>query len=139
MTQRRVIRVLIVDGHDGVRLGLATALATVDDLLVVGEATSCAEALRLCARLQPDVALMETELPDCDGVSLIRRLRQTFPRLRVVVLTTLPTEELRQGVQSAGASGSLSKYVALDELIATIRAVHAEQAIQAQASREERD
>ncbi|MDI3339663.1 MAG: response regulator transcription factor [Sphaerobacter sp.] len=125
MAEQATIRILIVDEHDAVRRGLVTALAVVDDLRVVGEATSGAEALRLCGELQPDVVLMEIRLPDQDGVCTIRRIRRQFPLTQVVVLTTVPAADLRQHAAAAGARGYLPKFVALDELTAVIRAAHA--------------
>lgn len=125
VTEPASIRVLIVDDHDSVRLGLSTALAIVDDLVVVAEAASGGEALRLCGRLQPEVVLMEIALPDLDGVSVIRRIREQFPATRVVVLTTAPSTRLRRRAEAAGASGYLQKHVTVEDLIEVIRAVHA--------------
>ena len=126
MTEPATIRVLIVDNHEGVRLGLTIAFATVEDMLVVGEATSGEEALRLCREVRPDVVLMELQLPDQDGIGVIQLIRQQFPHIQVVVLTTLQTEDLRQQSSSAGARGYVQKYIAVDGLIEVIRAVNAD-------------
>lgn len=126
MTEPVTIRILIVDDHDGVRLGLTTALATIDDLLVVGAANSGSEALRLCRRLRPDVVLMEIQLPDRDGIDLVRMIRRQFPKVQVVVLSSVTSTDFRQRAGSAGVHSYLSKYVAVDDLIAVIRAAYRE-------------
>ncbi|HET7035179.1 MAG TPA: response regulator transcription factor [Thermomicrobiaceae bacterium] len=117
------IRILLVDSHDSVRLGLTTALGLVDDLRVIGEAPGGIEALRLCARLRPDVVLLELQLPDHDGIALLRLLRERCPCSRVVVLTSAAGAELRRRALAAGADDYLPKYVSRDELAAVIRAV----------------
>ncbi len=119
------IRVLVVDVHDGVRLGLTTALALADDLVVVGEARSGAEAIQLCQKLRPDVVLTEIQLPDGDGVALVQRIRQEFPETQVVVLTSQALDADRRRALAAGAHAYLQKYVAREELVATIRTVAA--------------
>ncbi len=120
------IRVLIVDDHDSVRLGLSTALTTVDGLLVVGEATTGGQALELCAQIRPDVVLTEIRLPDGDGIGIIQRIRRGFPQIQVVVLTSAVTGDLRRRALRAGAAAYLQKYVAVGELSTVIRAAHAQ-------------
>lgn len=122
MTAQIPIRVVIVDGHERVRQALTTALMVVDDVSIVGVATGGAEALMLSARLQPDVVLMEIVLPDSDGVNTIQQLRRQVPKAKVVVLTTDLSADLRQRAVAAGAAGYLSKYVAVHDLLAAIRA-----------------
>ena len=126
MTNSAITRVLIVDSHEGVRLGLTIALTTVEDMLVVGQAARGAEALRLCGESQPDVVLMELQLPDQAGICVIQMICRRYPHIQVVVLTTNQTEDLRQQALAAGACGYLQKYVAADELIEVIRTVKAD-------------
>ena len=121
-----MIRILLVDGHDGVRLGLSTALATVEDMAVVGQATSGTEAVRLCGLLLPDVVLMEIQLPNGDGIGTLQRIRHYFPSIQVVVLTSATTTDLKRRAEADGAWAYLPKYVAVDELIQAIRAAHCE-------------
>jgi two-component system invasion response regulator UvrY len=119
------IHILIVDAHEGVRLGLRTALATTDDIHVVGEAASGREALGLCREIGIDVALIDMRLPDQPSEQVIRQIRRDAPWVRVVALATELTAEVKAKASTAGASGYLHKYVAVDELIRAIREVHA--------------
>jgi DNA-binding NarL/FixJ family response regulator len=118
--------VLIVDEHDGVRRGLTTALAIMDDLVVVGEASNGTAALQLCGQAQPDVVLMDIQLPDRNGIDIILDIRRQFPGIRIVILTTAPTVDLQRQAESAGASVYLQKYVAVNDLIDVIRRTHSE-------------
>lgn len=121
MTVPLPIRILIVDSHQGVRLGLAIALASAEDLLVVGQATGGAEMMRLCSEIRPDIVLMEFPLSDQDGINLIRSIRRHFPSIQVVVLTTEHSIELRRQALDAGASDYLQRYITVDALIGVIR------------------
>jgi NarL family two-component system response regulator LiaR len=119
------IRVLLVDDHAMLRQGLATFLMVFDDLELAGEAASGEDAIQLCARLLPDVVLMDMVMPDMDGVTATRAIRQQFPEVQVVALTSFKEEELVQDALQAGAIGYLLKDVSADELAQTIRAAHA--------------
>jgi len=119
-----VIRILLIDSHDGVRRSLNTALATADDMVVVGEATNGVEAERLCARLMPDIVLMEIQMPNEDGIGILQRIRKHFPAIQVVVLTSAITTDFKRRALSEGVRGYLQKYVAVDELTEVIRAAH---------------
>lgn len=110
------ISVLIVDDHDMVRRGLATFLAVFDDLDLVGEARSGAEAVRRCGELQPDVVLMDLMLPDIDGPSATREIRAQWPHTQVVALTSFPEPELLRRVLQAGAISYLLKNISADTL-----------------------
>ena len=125
MAETRLIRVVIVDDHNMVRSGLAVFLKTLDDLELVGEAGDGAEAVRLCAELQPDVVLMDLVMPGMDGITAIRAIRQTHPNIRIVALTSFTDQELVQGALQAGAIGYLLKNASIDELAEAIRAAHA--------------
>lgn len=118
------IRVIIVDDHAVVRSGLAAFLMAFDDLQMVGEAGSGAEALRLCAEKQPDVVLMDLVMPEMDGADATRRIREQDPAIQVVALTSFREEDLVQGALQAGAIGYLLKNVSADELADAIRAAH---------------
>ena len=125
MTDSKPIRVLIVDDHAVVRSGLAAFLLAFDDLVLAGEASSGAEAVRLCSQLQPDVVLMDLMMPEMDGATATRAIRQTCPQIQVVALTSFPEEKLVQDALAAGAIGYLLKNVSADELAKAIRAAHA--------------
>jgi NarL family two-component system response regulator LiaR len=119
------IRVLIVDDHPMVRRGLATFLQVYDDLELAGEAAGGQEAIQLCARLQPDVVLMDMAMPEMDGATATRLIRKQSPTIRVVMLTSFKDEILVQSALQAGAIGYLLKDVSADELARAIRAAHA--------------
>ncbi len=116
------LSLLIVDDHQLVRWGIRTFLATQPDISVLGEAASGEEALHLAAELQPQVVLMDLRMPGMGGVEAIRRLRQRWPQMAVVVLTTYNEDDLMiQGLQ-AGACGYLLKDCSLETLVQAIRA-----------------
>jgi DNA-binding NarL/FixJ family response regulator len=120
----KITRILLVDGSDEVRRGVTIALTIADDLWVVGAAASGSHALEACVQLRPHVVLMETRIKDQDGIGLIRLVREQFPDVQVVVLTSDPTAEMRDRARSAGAIQVLQKYVTVDELITAIRSAH---------------
>ncbi|MBN1485701.1 MAG: response regulator transcription factor [Chloroflexia bacterium] len=113
---------MLVDDHDMVRSGLSVFLETFDDLQLVGEAANGAEAVRLCAELEPDVVLMDLVMPEMDGVEAIRTIRQDHPAVQCIALTSFDDRGLVQGALQAGAVGFLFKNVAIDELAGAIRA-----------------
>jgi NarL family two-component system response regulator LiaR len=115
------IRVLIVDDHEMVRNGLATFLRVARDLELVGEADSGAEAVRQCEVLRPDVVLMDMVMPDMDGATATRTIRERCPEVRVIALTSFPEEDLVQKALQAGALSYLMKNVGAAELSAAIR------------------
>jgi NarL family two-component system response regulator LiaR len=119
------IRVLLVDDHAMVRRGLATFLKVFDDFELAGEAPDGQAAVQLCAKLQPDVVLMDMVMPDMDGATATRLIRQQFPSVQVLALTSFKEENLVQGALQAGAIGYLLKDVTADELARAIRAAHA--------------
>ena len=115
-------RVMIVDDHAMVRSGLAAFLSVADDCVLVGEAESGAQALRLCAEVQPDVVLMDLIMPGMNGVATTRAVRERFPAVQVIALTSFPEDRLIQEVLEAGALSYLLKNVSADELARAIRA-----------------
>lgn len=122
MTEETSIRVMIVDDHAVVRSGLGAFLLAFEDLELVGEAGSGAEALRLCPELRPDVVLMDLVMPEMDGATATRAIRKACPDIQVIALTSFPEEDLVQGALQAGAIGYLLKNVSADELANAIRA-----------------
>lgn len=119
------IRVMLVDDHTMVRRGLATFLKVFDDLELVGEAANGATALQLCAQLQPDVILMDMVMPEMDGATVTQRIRQHFPHVQVLALTSFSEEDLIQRALQAGAIGYLFKDVSAEDLAGAIRAAYA--------------
>jgi two-component system, NarL family, response regulator LiaR len=119
------IRVLLVDDHLMVRLGLATFLKVYDDLKLVGEAASGQAAVQLCAQVKPDVVLMDMVMPEMDGATATQLIRQENPNVQVIALTSFKEKELIQNALQAGAIGYLLKDVSAEELARAIRAAHA--------------
>jgi DNA-binding NarL/FixJ family response regulator len=118
------IRLLLVDDHYMVRIGLASSLSDEPDLKVVGQAENCAEALTQFIQLQPDVMLLDLQLPDGDGSTVIRAIRQHHPKARIIILSVNETEEDIHRAVAAGAAGYLPKSIAPEEMLTAIRAVH---------------
>ena len=119
------IRVMLVDDHTMVRRGLATFLEVFDDLELAGQAANGNEAIELCARLLPDVVLMDMVMPGMDGATVTRLIRQQFPTVQIIALSSFKDEQLVQSALQAGAIGYLLKHVSADELAQAIRAAHA--------------
>lgn len=118
------IRVMVVDDHAMVRRGLATFLKVFDDLILVGEADSGEAAILLCEQAQPDVILMDMLLPVMDGAATTRAIRDRFPQMQVIVLTSFKQADLIKTALEAGAIGYLLKDVSADELARAIRAAY---------------
>jgi len=116
---------MLVDDHTMVRRGLATFLKVFDDLQLAGEAESGEVAIRLCAEVLPDVILMDMVMPDMDGAAATRAIRQQFPQVQVIALTSFKEGDLVKNALEAGAIGYLLKDVSADELVEAIRAAHA--------------
>ena len=119
------IRVMLVDDHTMVRRGLAAFLKAFDELQLAGEAESGADAIQLCAKIMPDVILMDMVMPDMDGATATRAIRQQFPQVQVIALTSFKEGDLVKNALEAGAIGYLLKDVSADELHRAIRAAHA--------------
>ncbi len=119
------IRLLVVDDHAVVRGGLVALLRTVGDMEVVSEASDGKEAVRQYGTHQPDVTLMDLRLGSMGGVEAIQHIREQWPQARIIVLTTFDGDEDIYKALQAGAKAYLLKGMSVDELISTIRAVHA--------------
>jgi two-component system, NarL family, response regulator LiaR len=118
------IRVMLVDDHTMVRRGLAAFLKVFDDLELAGEAESGEAAIQLCAEVMPDVILMDMVMPDMDGAAATRLIRQQFPQVQVIALTSFKEGDLVKNALEAGAIGYLLKDVSAEELVQAIRAAH---------------
>ena len=116
------IRVVIADDQDAVRAGLAMILDGAPDMEVVGQATDGAEALALCRRLNPDVAVLDVRMPRLDGISATREI-VAEGLADVVVLTTFDLDEYIFGALRAGAAGFLLKDTDADGLVDAVRTV----------------
>jgi DNA-binding NarL/FixJ family response regulator len=118
-----MIRVLIVDDHAIVRGGLAALLATAGDLVVVGQASDGAEALRQAEALEPDVVLMDLSMPGLDGVRATAALLARRPTTHVLVLTSMSEHRWIMEALEAGAEGYLLKHSEPEVILSAIREV----------------
>jgi two-component system response regulator NreC len=117
------IRILIADDHDVVRAGLRALLNAEPDLEVVGEAANGHEILRLASELHPDIVLLDISMPAPDGIEVTRRLKETLPDVRVLILTVHQDPALLREIIRVGAMGYITKNAAESELIDAIQAV----------------
>ncbi len=127
------IRILIVEDQRIVREGLRAVLEDEDEIAIVGEAANGQEALALFAQLQPDVVLMDLQMPVMDGPEATRRIRELSPDARILVLTTYATDEFIFKALRAGAQGYLLKDASTNELLGAIHSVYAGQTLLAPA------
>lgn len=117
------IRVVLVDDHPIVRVGLKTLLESEADMTVVGEAGDGAQACTLVAQLAPDVVVMDISMPQMDGLEATRRIRTECPDVHVLILTVHAQERYLFPVLKAGASGYVLKSTIDTELVNAIRIV----------------
>jgi DNA-binding NarL/FixJ family response regulator len=119
-----MIRVLLVDDQQLFRQGLADLLALNADLEIVGEANHGEEAIELTALRQPDVILMDVRMPVCDGVEATRVIHQTYPWIKIMVLTTFDEDEYIWRSLQAGALGYILKSTPSPQVANAIRTLH---------------
>lgn len=112
---------MIADDHELLREGLAQFLENCDGIRVVGTAQDGQEALDLCARLKPDVVLMDIRMPRMDGITATHLIRQQYPAIRVVILASDPYDPDNENPYNAGASSVLLKHVSIDEISTALR------------------
>jgi len=124
MGEPKKIRVLVADDHPMLREGLVAVLVTQPDFDVVGEAADGAEVVRLARRLEPDVILLDLEMPEVDGVAALEGLREAGSEARAIVFTAYDTDERILRSLRAGARGYLLKGASRAEIFEAIRTVH---------------
>lgn len=117
------IRLLLVDDHKVVRLGLRALLEAEADIEVLGEATTAAEGMRMAGQLQPTLVLMDIRLPDQNGIAACRQIRQRWPLIQVLMLTSFADEDLVLEAIDAGAAGYVLKQLDTTDLVSAVRAV----------------
>ena len=120
---KKPIRLLLVDDHQVVLVGLRTVLHNRNGIAVVGEAGSRADAVRAAKRLKPDIILMDVRLPDGSGVEACRDILARHPTTRVIFLTSFADDEFALAAVLAGAQGYVLKNIDSDLLVQSIRAV----------------
>ncbi|MDP9363081.1 MAG: response regulator transcription factor [Chloroflexota bacterium] len=123
------IRVLLAEDQTLMRHGLRTILELEDGFEVVGEAADGPAAIAQALALRPDVVLMDVQLPEIDGIAATERIAAAAPQTRVVILTTFEREDYVIAGIKAGAHGHLLKEVPAEELLETIRRVHAGESV----------
>lgn len=117
------IRVFLLDDHEVVRRGVANLLESEGDIVVVGEASTAAQAMSRVPALRPDVAVLDVQLPDGNGVTVCRDLRSMFPDLKCLMLTSFEDDEALLDAIVAGASGYVLKQIRGTDLIGAVRTV----------------
>ncbi len=116
-------RVVIVDDHEVVRVGLASLLADVPEFDVVAMASTAADAVELVRFQQPDVLVLDIRLPDRSGLDIVPELRKAAPAMRILALTSYGEDQAVVAAVAAGVDGFLTKTVDGEALIATIRSL----------------
>jgi DNA-binding NarL/FixJ family response regulator len=119
------IRVLLVDDHAVVRMGLRAFFDMLDDIEVVGEASDGSEGVAMTRRLKPDVVLMDLLMPNMDGITAIGRIKAEMPEVEIVTMTSFIEEEKVTAALEAGASGYVLKDAEAEEVAKAIRAAFA--------------
>ncbi|OLO36457.1 DNA-binding response regulator [Alkalihalophilus pseudofirmus] len=124
-----MIKVLLVDDHEMVRMGLSAYLSTEDDIEVVGEATNGKEGVALALQMQPDIILMDLVMEVMDGIEATKQITSQLPKVKVIVLTSFVDDEKVYPVIEAGAFSYLLKTTRAPEIAKAIRAAHQGEAI----------
>jgi DNA-binding NarL/FixJ family response regulator len=125
MTNAAHIRILSVDDHPLFREGIGAVLNSQPDMSLAGVACKGTEAIEAFRALQPDVTLMDLRLPDLNGIEVLLTIRSEFPEARIIILTTFERDAEIQRALKAGARGYLLKSMPPQQMIETIRHVHA--------------
>jgi DNA-binding NarL/FixJ family response regulator len=119
-----MIRVVVVDDHPAVRLGLVDFLDAQHGLEIVGQAENGADAVELSKAAGPDVVVMDIRMPELDGIEATRLIKQVSPRTGVLLLTAYEEDDLAEAGREAGADGFFLKGIFGSELVDRVREVH---------------
>jgi NarL family two-component system response regulator LiaR len=124
MTEKNIIKVLIADDHPLVRHGLKTYFKACDDIYLVGEAENGVEAIEICGKHQPDVVLMDVQMPELNGVETTSNILKKWPNIKVIILTSFVDKELIENSLKAGALSYLLKNESGEKIVKVIRDAH---------------
>jgi DNA-binding NarL/FixJ family response regulator len=124
MNSSKPIRVFTVDDHPLLREGIAAVIGSQEDMLLISQASSGAEAVERYGELQPDVTLMDVRMPGMSGIDAVISIRSRFPDARIIMLTTFEGDIEIQRALAAGARGYLLKNTPPNDLVGVIRQVH---------------
>jgi DNA-binding NarL/FixJ family response regulator len=119
--KKQSIRILLADDHSITRNGLKTILSLYDDIVLVGEASNGMDAIKICKKTNPDIILMDLDMPIIDGVSATGIIRKECPGVKVIALTSFTDKKLVGNAIKAGVSSYIVKNISPDELINAIR------------------
>lgn len=117
------IRILMADDHPMFRDGLRALLSSVSNIVLIGEATTGDEVVDQAAQLQPDIILMDIQMPGLDGIEATRRILNTSPHIRILILTMFEDHDSILAAMRAGARGYLLKGARQDEILRAIQTV----------------
>ena len=117
------LRILLVDDHQVVRLGVRALIDDQPGMAVVGEAGTVREAVRQAKELAPDIVVLDIRLPDGNGVDVCRRIKADLPETRVIILTSFPDDEVIMDAIASGADGYVLKQIGSGELVEALERV----------------
>jgi DNA-binding NarL/FixJ family response regulator len=118
------IRIFLVEDHDLVRDGLKALLSSIPDIAIAGEASTGRSFFEKLRIVEPDIVVLDISLPDISGIEITRRLRQEYPRVKVLILSMYTNEDFVTGAIRSGAKGYLPKNTSRDELVKAIYALY---------------
>lgn len=119
------IRVMLVDDHTHIHKIVSTLLMTVDDISLVAQCSNGKDALMLCAEYQPDIVLMDVIMPVMDGIQATQHMHQSFPDIKILVLSAFQDDESVHAMLAGGAAGYVLKTSLVQDLVNTIRTTYA--------------
>jgi len=124
MTEKKIIKVIVVDDHPLVRHGIKTVFEASDDIEMIAEAENGKDAIEICAKFKPDVVIMDMVMPILDGVEATRELVKRFPDIKVIALTSFNDKDLIKKSLKAGAVSFILKNISGAKLVKTIKDVY---------------
>ena len=121
MKERVPIRIMIVDDRETVRRSLMVFLRVFDDFLLAGQAANGMDALKLCDEIEPDVILMDVNMPVMDGITAIQLIHEAYPKIHMLAMSSFEDETVASQAMRAGASGYFCKSALIDDIAEVIR------------------